>query len=103
MMNTKKSYYHQIRRIWMKNKEMRTMLHNHETKDNKRYKKIERVACHAVYGGIGIGMVGFLVTISIDVIRTQPMIFGWLQKMGIICFLGIFLFSALLLNMIKEK
>ena len=94
----------------MKNKELAKNFHLHQEKENLRYEqmkkkaaKFEKVACNAIYGGIGIGMIGFFVTISIDVIRTQPMIFGWLQKMGIICFLGIFLFSALLLNMIKEK
>ncbi len=94
----------------MKDKELRTMLHEHQKKENERYDKMkkkadkfEKVACNAIYGGIVIGLMGIVLTISIDVIRTQPPIMGWLQKTGIIVFLGIFTLSAALLAMLKEK
>ncbi|GAI86978.1 unnamed protein product [marine sediment metagenome] len=67
-----------------------------------RLEKLEKVACWAVYGGIAIGVMGFVITGFIDLIRTSPIEFDWLQILGMGVFLGIFLCSAMLLAMIRE-
>ena len=93
----------------MKNKDLAKNFHLHQEKDNLRYdrmkkkaEKFENIANYAAYGGIGIGIIGFVLTISIDAIRTQPPIMGWLQKTGMIVFLAIFAVSTGLLAMLKE-
>ena len=64
---------------------------------NKRFeklegsdKKFENIAYFLVYSFMAVGMIGLIITTFIDPIRTQPVIYGWLQKTGMVGFLLIF-------------
>ena len=69
-----------------------------------RIEKLEREAkagVAAVWVGLAVGIIGFFLTAFIDVIRTQPMEFEWLQVGGALAFLGLALFSGLMLGLMK--
>ena len=58
----------------------------HRAKDDARYEKMEGVVYLLIYGVMGASLVGLVITIFIDHIRTQPIERGWLQNIGIIGF-----------------
>ena len=52
--------------------------------------------------GAAVGIIGFFLAAFIDVIRTQPIEFEWLQIGGALVFLGLALFSGLMLGLMRS-